>query len=297
MVSADSMNTPLIPRPVIILSMPRTGSTMLFDAMAQSPDVYTIGGESHFLIESVDSLRASRHDFESSRLTEGDATPEIRRELLVRFHQELRDRSGLRASGPVRMLEKTPRNSLRVPFLNALFPDAAFVFLHRDPRATISSMLEAWRSRRFCSYHDLPGWSGLPWSLLLVPGWRELNGCPLAEIVATQWATAMRVLLDDLESLSPHRWCVTTYDRIVDDPQGEMERLCAFADIRWDRRLTAPLPISRSAVSAPHPEKVERHRDELEMVLPLVAGVAARVAALVSHHLPLDSCHPSARMS
>ena len=32
------------------------------------------------------------------------------------------------------MLEKTPKNSLRVPFLNAVFPQALFVYLYREPR-------------------------------------------------------------------------------------------------------------------------------------------------------------------
>ena len=34
----------------------------------------------------------------------------------------------------------------------------------------VSSMLDAWRSGRFVTYPDLPGWGGPPWSLLLVPG-------------------------------------------------------------------------------------------------------------------------------
>src|ERR1051325_11259376 len=90
------------------------------------------------------------------------------------------------------MLEKTPKNSLRIPFLKTMFPDALFIYLYRDPRATMSSMLDAWRSNKFATYPALPGWTGHPWSLLLVPGWRSLIDKPLAEIVAHQWTTATR---------------------------------------------------------------------------------------------------------
>src|SRR6185436_7295920 len=112
--------------------------------------------------------------------------PESVRRLKERFLAEVRDRDGNRpAPGPaaLRLLEKTPKNSLRVPFLARAFPDALFLYLYRDPRETISSMLDAWKSGRFATYPGLPGWKDLPWSLLLVPGWRELAGRSLAEIV------------------------------------------------------------------------------------------------------------------
>jgi hypothetical protein len=38
----------------------------------------------------------------------------------------------------VRLLEKTPKNALRLPFLNALFPDAYYIYLYRDPLANLT---------------------------------------------------------------------------------------------------------------------------------------------------------------
>src|SRR6202007_1022499 len=96
---------------------------------------------------------------------------------------QMRDRGGHPAAH-LRLLEKTPKNALRVPFLAAAFPDAIFVSLYRDPRETLSSMLDAWRSGQFVTYPGLPEWSGPPWSLLLIPGWPALAGRPLSEIVA-----------------------------------------------------------------------------------------------------------------
>ncbi|HJQ37102.1 MAG TPA: sulfotransferase [Thermoanaerobaculia bacterium] len=266
----------MIERPVIILSLPRTGSTMLFDALAQSPTLYTIGGESHVVIEGMEQLRAERRGYESSRLTATDATPEVAATLTARFHAILRDRNNVRAAGTVRMLEKTPRNALRVPFLDAVFPDALFLYLHRDPRSTISSMLDAWRSPWLATYPTLPGWRGHPWSMLLVPGWRELNGRPLAEIVAAQWATTTRILLDDLASIRSDRICATTYDALVAAPQRELERLCAFAGAAWDRVIPGRLPVSRTALTLPDQSKVARNEADLSIAMPLVEEVAAR---------------------
>lgn len=276
----------MIERPVIIVSTPRAGSTMLFEALARAPGIYTVGGESHAVIEGIPALTAQSRGWESNRLIAADATAAVARKLVARFHVALRDRSHRRPSGPVRMLEKTPRNALRVPFLHAVFPDAFFIYLHRDPRDTISSMLDAWRSRRFVTYPELPGWSGPPWSLLLVPGWRALAGRPLAEIVAAQWATATRILLDDLEAVPPSQRCTASYERLAAAPAEEIARLCALAGLAWDGELPARLPISRSALTPPDPGKAQRNAAELDAVLPAVAGVAARGRILIACDTP-----------
>ncbi len=73
------------------------------------------------------------------------------------------------------MLEKTPKNALRVPFIDAIWPESEFVYLYRDVRETLYSMMEAWRSGSFRTYPGLPGWPEGSWSLLLVPGWQQLK--------------------------------------------------------------------------------------------------------------------------
>ncbi|MFA5885406.1 MAG: TIGR03032 family protein [Acidimicrobiia bacterium] len=267
---------PRIERPLFIVSSPRSGSSLMFETLARSPDLYSVGGESHQIIESIPAFRPAAHDWHSNRLDATDATPDLARALRNGFLVQLRDRDGRKPVGPVRMLEKTPKNSLRVPFLREVFPDAIFVYLYRDPRETVSSMLDAWRSGRFKMYDDLPGWTGTPWSLLLVPGWRDLIGKPLGEVVSTQWATATTWLLDDLEALDPDRWCVASYDRLVADPQVEMERLAMFAGVRWDVALDQDLPLSRHTLDSPHPDKWMRNADELEPYWEKVAEVAER---------------------
>lgn len=275
---------PRLEQPIFVVSPPRSGSTLLFETLSQSPDLWTIGGESHALIEGIPQLHPAAHGWASNRLTEADADGPTVGALTDRFAAELRDRAGSRASGdrPYLLLEKTPKNALRVPFLAAAFPDSRFVYLYRDPMDTLASMAEAWRSGRFVTYPDLPGWSGPPWSMLLVPGWKELDGMPIPELVANQWLRAARVLLDDLEALGPGRWCVASYGNLVQDPQAEVDRLCRFLEIGWDRELTAPLPNSRTTVTPPDPEKSKHNAEELQPFLPLVGDVSERARELFS---------------
>jgi len=279
----EARYTRRIERPIFIVCSPRSGSSLFFETLAQSPSLWTVGGESHQIIEGIPALHPEERRFHSNRLTAADATPEIAAQLEQRFAANLRNRDGQpppRGAGGLRMLEKTPKNSLRVPFLAAAFPDALFIYLYRDMRDTISSMLDAWRSGKFVTYPQLPEWDGPPWSLLLTPGWRELSGKPLPEIVAAQWSTATRYLLDDLEQLAPERWCISSYDALLENPQREMQRLSQFLGIEWDRSLAAPLPASRTTLTPPDREKWKKNASELEVAMPLVREVADRSRAL-----------------
>jgi uncharacterized protein (TIGR03032 family) len=277
---------PRIVDPVFVVCPPRSGSSLLFETLQRSPSLATIGGESHEVIEGIAALAPASHDWASNRLDASDANDGVVAHLKERFAARMRDRHGAQRHGPTRLLEKTPKNALRIPFLARAFPDARFVFLYRDPRETVSSMLDAWRSERFVTYRDLPGWGGPPWSLLLTPGWRELDGLPLGEIVSRQWATTVDVLLDDLAELDVDQWCVSSYDRLVADPFEEIQRLCAFLDIEWDDELAEPLPNSRHTLDSPHPDKWRRNADELAPFLEEIVAPAANRALDVFARAP-----------
>lgn len=269
-------------RPVFIVSTPRSGSTLLFETLEKAPALYTTGQESHWLIEDIPALHPATHGWKSNRLTADDATPEVCEALAGEFYRQLRDREGAPPKGRVRMLEKTPKNALRVAFFDAVFADVLFVYLCRDVRQTLASMMEAWASGAFRTYPRLPGWSGHPWSLLLVPGWRMLVGQPLPVIVAHQWATTTRLLLDDLERLPHERVTALKHDGFLAAPQQCVERLARTLDLQWDRRLGASLPHSKVTVSHPNPDKWRRLEHEIETVMPIVAEADARARAFAA---------------
>lgn len=270
-------------QPVFVVCPPRSGSTLLFETWSAAPDLYTLGRENYEVLEGIAALHPRNRGFDSNRLDATDASDAIVRELRDRYFNELRDRHGdSPTSSPVRMMDKTPKNALRIPFLARAFPEARFVFLHRRPHEVVGSMLEAWESGNFRTYPGLPDWPGPQWSLLLVPGWRDLRGLPLREIVAAQWTRTIEAIVTELEVLPRERWSVVRYDDLVQYPQRTLTQTCREHDLVWDQSLPRELPLSRNTVSAPRILKWRDREHDIAAIWPQMRPTAERLEKFVA---------------
>ena len=277
-------------RPIFIVSTPRSGSTLLYETLEKAPGLYSTGDESHGLIENIDGLKPPERNWSSNRLDEEDATFDRAEQLAQAFYRKLKDRGGsdVRESH-IRMLEKTPKNALRVPFFRAVWPDAQFIYLDRDVRETLYSMMEAWHSGRFRTYPGLPGWKGPRWSMLLVPDWQKLNGLQLPQVVAHQWAITTEILLDDLEKLDPNNVQVVDYQTFLGSPQSEIQRIANSVGLDWDRELENSLPLSKTTLSRPQQDKWRSIEPVIQSIWPIVQRANERARAFVEHRLTLAS--------
>ncbi|MEY4769205.1 MAG: hypothetical protein RL637_1844 [Pseudomonadota bacterium] len=270
---------PLFNKPIFIVSTPRAGSTLLFETLAQFPQLWTTGEENHELIEDIASLHPSAHDFKSNRLTADDVNESIVNELKQRFVRQLQNRDGEnylkldknKRPLSIRFLEKTPKNALRIPFFKAIFPDALFIYLYRDPEENISSLLEGWRSLQFIAYRQLPQWQHQQWSFFLPENWQTLHSAALVEIAAYQWQYCNDIIVNDLYHLSTNDWCAISYQELINHPQLTLNRLADFAGLALDKTIdqlfVEKLPISRLTLSNPAQNKWRRHSVELQQVL------------------------------
>ncbi|MFM8009067.1 MAG: sulfotransferase family protein, partial [Dolichospermum sp.] len=175
-------------------------------------------------------------------------------------------------SNKIRFLEKTPKNALRIPFIKAIFPDALFIYLYREPKGNISSLMEGWRSQRFISYQSLPGWPYRNWSFLLVPEWLSLQKSSLVEIAAYQWKKANYYLIQDLKTLPSSCWHLVNYQDLIEQPQQTINSIAEFTQLHQDQQvvemLFRPLAIAQRTLSSPSAEKWRKNARELATVLP-----------------------------
>lgn len=275
----------MLERPVFIIAAPRSGSTLLYETLAVHDALCTLGGEAHWLVESIPELQPGSPGVASNRLDARHATEAVRAEMLKRIAEKLVDSRGqpVTTAGHRRMLEKTPKNALRIPFFSRLFPDAFFIFLWREPFGNISSIIEAWRSGKWKTYNGLRGFEG-PWSLILPPGWESMNGKSLEEIAAFQWQTTNDIAMADLESMPRERWAIVSYEELLADPTATVQRLCNRIGIEPDdnlrRRLGSPPPLSRYTQTPPAADKWRNNAQLIERVMPGMENTWQRLRGL-----------------
>ena len=112
--------------PIFLLGNVRSGTSMIHDLFDEHPEV--VGWfEPRTIWTYPAPLR--RHD----RFVAADATPGATRFIRRRF-QMYQD-----AHGGRRIMEKTPSNVMRIPYVRAIFPESKFLYVIREPLAQLSS--------------------------------------------------------------------------------------------------------------------------------------------------------------
>ena len=189
-----------------------------------------------------------------------------------------------------RFVDKTPENCLRIGYLDALFPDARFVFLHRAAADNVSSLMEGWRARpRFLKYRlplELDGvetLNGNGWSFTLVPGWRDLQHASLEEICARQYVASNQAVLDAGSAIDRARWVDVRYEDLTGSPVETLSRVFHAIDEPFGgevERFAGELAarVSATALTAPREGKWRDHNLEaVTRVLPLLAPTEQRL--------------------
>jgi hypothetical protein len=266
-------------RPIIVLGCPRSGTSVLLQALLQSPDLRSVQSEGHILWDEFHHPRDRGWD--SDALGAVDVSRREREYVYRAISWWTRGR---------RFVDKTPESCLRVPYLDALFPDARFVFLRRRAADNVSSLMEGWRARpRFVTYsvpeplHGIAPLDGARWSFVLVPGWRELREAPLEEVCARQYVACNMAVLRARETMGNSRWVDLAYEGLVASPVAELRRVydelgLAFtpaAEAYAESLVGTP---AATTLTAPRPEKWrDQNREAIERVLPQLVEIEQRL--------------------
>jgi len=197
----------------------------------------------------------------------------------VRAYVRIRNRLSPQ-NDAVRLVEKTPENCLRLPFLLALFPDARVLYLTRDGRSNVHSLVEGWKQPHlFPGYVvpeklAIPGYARERWAFTLIPGWRELAQSTLEEVCAWQWIRCNEAVLAHREETQGQvPYLTIRYENLIAQPAQVLPQVAAFLGLDFERdlgRYAEHLP-QINAVSTPDRDKWRRQDPQ----------VLARVDALI----------------
>lgn len=285
-----------LPRPIFIIGCNRTGSTLLFSNLATHPETWSLYIEGQAVFH--------RHypvcPHEGERVTSAPdrrVAAAIVRELYSRANNKevFRDTPALRhiplklmqkpvgalyKSRSIRLVEKTPANSLRVPLLHALFPDAKFLFLVRRGEDVVSSLMEGWKNWS----RTPPGtkWRFDNWHYLRPPGWQSYINRTLQEICAFQWIQATLEAWRSLERLRNKDFMLLRHEDLIERPHENYRRILEFCELTpssyFDRAVLGKMRerVYTTGGSAPRRDKWRQmHGAEIESVRHLLAPVNA----------------------
>lgn len=177
----------------------------------------------------------------------------------------------------IRLLDKSPEHCLRLPFMAELFPDSKIIFIVRDGRANIFSLMEGWRHPWLFPGYETPmpvtsiGQSRGRWAFTLIPGWRDLVDSPLDEICANQWVACNTAVLDYAEAPNARPLLMVRYEDLITDPNSTLIRIADFLDLEpEDIPAIGQILPEINIVSKPGMEKWRREEKMIENVLPMI---------------------------
>lgn len=257
-------------RPIFVIGAPRSGTSLLFSILRSSSRVAHWPGEAHEVWEARyhPALRGWESNALSAADVEDDAATSIRRSFF------------LVTGGRKRLIDKTPRNSLRVPFVDAIFPDARYVFLRRDGRDNVNSLINAWRTPRYRTYrlpepHAIPGVDPRWWKFVLYPGWQTDTAGPLELVCAHQWHVSNELALDAFEAMST-RVVQVEYEDLVRDAPAETERIMSWLGVPYEERVhAAAVRLAATPVNVVTPPERGKWRRENPKEIRSILGVIA----------------------
>jgi hypothetical protein len=122
-------------QPVFLIGSPRSGTTLLGEILGLHPDI-AYWYEPTFVHDRF--FRDAPHD----RRTAADASPQVCAYIQREFAYFSRRFDGRQ------IVEKSPRHSLKIPFLHAIFPGARYLHLVRHGGDATLSIHREWQSRQ-----------------------------------------------------------------------------------------------------------------------------------------------------
>lgn len=270
------LTQPAVPDPVFVVGCSRSGTTITYETLAAAPQFLKFGWE---IPQFWDKLYGPLNNgWESEAAGAEHARPEHRKAALRYFYQRL---------GAGWVLDKTCINVMRIPYLYQLFPSAKFVFIQRDGRDNISSMMDGWRHGRTDGRFELSQFFGpfpdevainnsefKEWAFFLAPGWREYNHASLEEVCAFQWVASNRLALEAKKIVPSSQWIHLRYEDIFERPvemfRDAFERLGLPFTPDLQARCANLQPTS-VVKGAPKKQKWKEHNPEaIARVLPMI---------------------------
>ncbi len=231
---------PIDCQPVFLIGAARSGTKFLRDTLGVHSKVKTIPFDINFV------WRRGNDFYPHDELTSEMATSQIVNDLRQRMPKMANAQSG------DLMLEKTVSNTLRLPFLFKIFPQAKYVHLIRDGRSVAESVFRLWdqptalsyklRKLRYYPITNLAYtyWflknsftadkKSRVWGVRYKGVYDDLEQHSRLVVCARQWVKCIQAAERDFSSIDSKQVHSIKYESLVTDANA-VQQLCEFLDL------------------------------------------------------------------
>jgi hypothetical protein len=271
---------PKIIRPIFIIGCSRAGTTFVYRTFAESSELGSLNRETHDFWAALHPL--SERGWISHALTAEHASQRDREIVMNYFYVQ---------TGKTRFVDKNNQNSLCIPYLHNLFPDATFVYVKRSPGDNIHSLIEGWgKDDVFATWSgDLPETVAIEhgkyrrWCFFLSEAWRDYLTAPIEEVCAFQYRSVNQAIIEAHKEIPDSQWTEVHYEDLVKDPVEGFRRAFEAVGLSFDSDLKKHCEkvLSRpyNAFSDIRLDKwrLAENRKRIERVLPGVSEIASEM--------------------
>ena len=243
MVETSGTSASGVDRPVFIVGPHRSGTTLVYGFLSKHADVGWISAadrrfpNSPLLAHVVSRLGYGNFPHEGQRIWDRHWTGQDDRmgpqqatpEATAWYREKVRRIVGLR--GRTRFLAKYPRHSLRLGWLDAVFPGCLFLQVVRDWRAVVHSTVRRMGRREGDAGDD--AYFGVR-----IPGWRETMAEP-HPVVASRIYRYVTLHLEAEAATWGPRLRRVGYEALCARPGEELRGVCDWAGLRWTPEFEA----------------------------------------------------------
>jgi omega-hydroxy-beta-dihydromenaquinone-9 sulfotransferase len=279
----QDLNQITIEKPIFIIGCHRSGTTILYDTMAQHPDLAYFTNGSAFLpnipvlshkigeMFGLNQVELERFiedgiNYSSSTPSEGIRIWENYLPTHPGFNHHLDEsyenlemeayltstiQKHLKMFNRKRFLNKNPDNSLRMRYIKKLFPDAYFVHIVRDGRAVGSSLIRTRQKAVDFFGPDHPHvnhYANKGWSDRVNDN--DLNwGDAKAKTVGIIWSEFLKIINEDQQFIDPDHFMEMRFEDFVENPLGYYEKIMNFCGLDWSESVQAIFEVEAKKIS------------------------------------------------
>lgn len=289
-----------IDRPIFLIGCPRSGTTIIFDALSIHPDVSWFSNyldriprcpwvnlfnriaripfarkKTNRVINIFPIIpkpsegwkiwrQACGDKFLYSSLSNVEPVPEEKQKIEAIIKDTLvyqgRKRFMAKLTGPPRII-----------YLKKIFPEAVFIHIVRDGRAVVNSLLKVPFWKQGYGY-DKPWWEDFPEEYY--QKWIESNKSPHA-LAALQWKNILQQTESEMAGFSTHDFLTVKYENFTENPEEVIRNMLEVCSLNFPTNFFRQVK-NLDIINMNYKWKTDLKRQDLDMIEKLIGETLLR---------------------